>query len=368
VTSNVIPSIRTTIADSQFGVGQFRDFPLNGYGAVGDQPFTLRQAISSNNTSVLTAVNGLSAAGGGDFSESSLEGIYQVATGDGLTGPSPTSVPVNHTGVGGVGFRASSSRVIVAMSDAIAHAPGEADATGCGTPYAEPVLSAAHTRAQTKSALDAICARVIGVTSTGGTCNSLADFSDLATHTGARVPPSAWDVGTRPAGCAASQCCTGINGSGVAVDANGLCPLSLQIPGTGAGLDAQLINGVRALAQFAAFDVTSERAGATMDVAGNPLPGSFSTSDFVTAVMPVSSMVPPAPPVITPPTFNTTTFSNVTPGTMLRWNVAASNTFIPQTDTARLFSVTVRVLADGCTPLDQREILVVVPPQPIVLE
>ncbi len=368
LSNTVIPGIQASIADTQFGVGQYRDFPIDPFGSTGDQPFTLNQIVTSSASAAQTAVNGLGAGGGNDGPESLIEGVYQAATGNGLTGPSPTSVAVNHTGVGGVRFRAETMPVIVPIGDAVSHNPGEADTTGCGTAYTGATLTASHTRAQTKTALDGICARVVGVSSTSSGCNSLADLSDFATYTGARVPPSAWDVGARPSGCAANQCCTGISGAGVAVDANGLCPLSFQVSGTGTGLGTQIVTGLQMLTRFATFDATSEKQGVMADVDGNPLPNGFTTDDFITMITPVGSTVPAAPPVITPPTFDATTFFDVTPGTVVEFDVVAFNSFVEATSQAQIFRATIRVLAGGCTPLDERDVVILVPPNPLVVE
>ena len=52
---------------------------------------------------------------------------FQIATGTGLATPSPTSVPPNTTGIGGVGFRAGTMPVVVQITDAVSHAPGETE-------------------------------------------------------------------------------------------------------------------------------------------------------------------------------------------------------------------------------------------------
>ena len=62
---------------------------------------------------------------GQDWPEAGIEGLYQVATGAGLTGPAPTSVPANTTGVGGVGYRAGTMPVVVTVTDAMMHGPNE---------------------------------------------------------------------------------------------------------------------------------------------------------------------------------------------------------------------------------------------------
>lgn len=77
---------------------------------------------------------------------------------------SPTNVPANHTGVGGVGFRAGVMPVVVTVTDALTHGVGETATCTVNnntytTAYAGTVAKAAHSRAQTKTALNNICAR-----------------------------------------------------------------------------------------------------------------------------------------------------------------------------------------------------------------
>lgn len=392
LTTTIIPGIRAEVADSQFGVGSYEDFPVDPYGSLRgsdcgrggqptpDQPFNLHQTITANSTAASAGVMALSTGTGpngcgADTPESGIEAIYQAATGDGLTGPAPTSVPANHTGVGGVGFRADSMPVIVQITDAISHAPGETTtctATGESINYVGAVGAVAHTRAQAKAAVANICGRVVGVataqTALPAQCWGQADLEDFANTSGALVPPQAWDVGVRPAGCAAGQCCTGINGAGRAPNAQGLCPVVFLANGSGTGLGTNIVTGIRMLTRFATFDVESARSGGTTAEDGTPLPTPHTTADFIRAVTPVGFMLPPPPPTLPDPTFDATAFHRVTPGTQVSFDVTAFNDFVPQTATAQFFRARIQVLASGCTPLDEREVLILVPPTPIEVE
>jgi hypothetical protein len=395
LTGTVIPGIQSAVANSQFGVGALEDFPLDGYGSVHgsdcgrggesapDQPFKLRQAITNNVTAVQTAVNGLALGTnapigcGEDWPEGGLEAIYQAATGEGLTSPSPTSVPANHTGIGGVAFRSGTMPVIVDITDAMTHGVGETGSCNTGLTvdqavYSGSVATVAHSRAQTKTALANICARVVGIsaiqTSLPANCSGEEYMRDLATATGARVPPAAWDVGVRPTGCGPTQCCTGQNGAGMNPDGDGLCPVVFDVAPNGTGVSTNIVTGIQMLARFATFDVPTDKQGAATDVDGNPLPSGTTTADFIKAVTPTSFVLPPPPPNLPNPTFDTTTFHNVTPGTQVSFSVNAYNDFVPATDKAQIFRATIRVLAGGCTPLDQRDVLILVPPNPIVIE
>jgi hypothetical protein len=393
LTGTVIPGIQNAVANAQFGVGALEDFPVGNYGSLHgsdcgrggdstpDQPLKLRQTITNNISAVQTAVNSLSngvnapIGCGNDWPEGGLEAIYQAATGQGLSSPSPTSVPANHTGIGGVAFRQGTMPVIVDISDALSHGVGETGVcsyTGESAAYTGSVATVAHSRADTKNALAGICARVVGIaaiqTALTPDCSPEEYMRDLATATGARVPPAAWDVGTRPAGCASNQCCTGQNGAGVATDAAGLCPVVFDVSPTGTGVSSNIVTGIQMLTRFATFDVPTDKQGVATDIDGNPLPTGTTTADFIKAVTPTSFVLPPPPPVLPNPTMDATTFHNVTPGTQVSFAVNAYNDFVPQTSQAQIFRATIRVLAGGCTPLDQRDVLILVPPTPIVIQ
>jgi len=387
LSGTVVPGIRAEVPDAQFGVGAFEDFPAQGYGsptscpgAAGtpDQPFHLFRTITADVASVQSGVaslsNGSSTIGcGNDWPEAGIEALYQAATGNGVSAPSPTNVPANHTGVGGVAFRASSMPVIVQISDAMMHGPGETRVCeGQSANYTGAVAANARSRAATKTALAAICARVVGIAPIQSTlpesCSAQLDLEDFATATGARVPPAAWDVGVRPAGCAAGQCCTAADGTGRAPDAQGLCPVVFRAATDGTGIGPSIVTGIRMLTRFATFDVNSERSGGTADVDGHPLPSGHTTADFLKAITPVSFVVPPAPPVLPNPSFDTVSFRGVTPGTRVSFNVNALNDFVEETGQAQFFRANIRVLAGGCTALDQRDVLILVPPQPVIIE
>jgi hypothetical protein len=379
LTGTILPGIQTAVANSQFGVGGMADFPLSPYGTANcDQPLILKQTITPTTSLVSAGVSSLSVSPGGagigcgnDLPEGGFESIYQAATGEGLTGPSPTNVPANHTGVGGVGFRTGTMPVIVAITDAPSHGDGETTTcNGTSNAYAGPVSAVAHSRAQTKAALANICARTVGIAAipTTNSCNGVEYLTDLSTSTGARVPPVAWDfTGTRPAGCATGQCCTGQGGVGQATDVDGLCPLVFLASSTGTGVSASVVTGIQMLTRFATFDVTRVAMGVGTDVNGVALPIGHTTADFLKAITPSTFVLPPPPPVLPNPTMDATTFHNVTPGTQVGFNVDAFNDFVPQTSDAQIFHATIQVLAGGCTPLDQRDVIILVPPMPVVI-
>ncbi len=370
--STVIPGIQAAVANSEFGVGYHDDFPVDSYGGGADQPFHLLQPITNNNTLITAGVNALTISDGVDEPEAGLEGIYQAATGEGLSGPSPTSVAANHLGVGGVEFRTGTMPVIVAISDADSHRISP-DPGNCNDEnpdyYSADVAAVAHSLPQTEAALNAICGRFVGIAPIGNaSCSAVDYYTALGTTTGSRVPPGAWDVGTRPVGCSATQCCTGQLGVGQPTDADGLCPLVFLASTSGTGVSTNVVTGIELLTRFATFTASTMTAGGTTDNMNNPLPAGHTTADFITAVTPASFTLPPPPPNLPNPTFDATSFYGVTPGTQVDFNVVATNTFVPQTDQAQIFMATITVLASGCTPLDQRTVIILVPPTAIVIQ
>ena len=189
--AQTIPGILSVADDAQFGVGTFQDFPISPYGSPNDcgavsgspdQPFILKQAITNNLSALQTATASLNALGcGADVPDSALEAVYQVGTGQGLNAPAPTSVPPNHTGVGGVGYRPDAVPVVVDISNYLSHGVGETGScstTGDPIAYTGAVAAVAHSRQQAKDALAGICARMVGVdTIVGGSFSSCSGES-----------------------------------------------------------------------------------------------------------------------------------------------------------------------------------------------
>jgi hypothetical protein len=374
LTTVVIPGIDAQVDDTEYGVGAFEDFPVSPYGNPScvqgtDQPFTLFSEITDDILTVQTAVNQLANLGtpvgcGGDIPESGYEALYQIATGDGLAAPGATFVASNNSGIGGVGFREDSMPVVVNITDAITHDPDGGICTN--EAYTDAgVLAATHDSGETMQALNDICARVIQVaTVAGAACSAQSDGIEFNVATGAVVPPEAWNVAGHPAGCNNGECCTGLNGAGQLPNGDGLCPLTYLANSNGTGVDDSIVSGIEMVALYAAFDVTREWSGVDADVDGVALPAGTNTADFIVDVVPASHGVVPVPGV-DDPTLTATAFQGVVPDTDVTFDVEAFNDFVMQGEEARLFIATVRVLADDCGTLDEREVFILVPPMPL---
>ncbi|MCB9654569.1 MAG: hypothetical protein H6729_10625 [Deltaproteobacteria bacterium] len=197
----------------------------------------------------------------------------------------------------------------------------------------------------------------------------------IAQATEAAVPTCAWDRfggGTRPTGCGADECCTGLDGVGVAPSARGDCPLSYQIDDQGHGLGATVVAGIEALVHFAAFTVTAVARPDPAELTASGL----DTSCFIRRIVPVSASTvdtcapEPIPADLLPPSPELDSFQNVVPGTELSFRVDAQNednageACRPATEEPQMFRAFIDVVADGVTVVDTRDVIIIVPPAP----
>jgi hypothetical protein len=285
--ASVAAAVQTKVKSVAMGVVQFRDF--------GDNPVVSYQyrnttvGTPAGLMGVQTALNGLSAAGGGDNPEAGWEALYSIGGGTAVTVAGSTTwvstfnlggVPPNSTGgvpagesqgtVGGAGFRAGSVPIVVTVSDAEWHdAPASSDPTdpenGLNmyptSPYCTPCTNV-PSRKTTLQLAKALTAHIVGIAGHSGSATGNAKVRMLATATatGALVKPADFGpVGTRPAGCAITQCCTGDDGAGEATDGNGDCPLAFSFNDTnGNGVGDAVTSGIVALANGLKFDIHVE--------------------------------------------------------------------------------------------------------------
>ncbi|HVL63938.1 MAG TPA: hypothetical protein VM573_02080 [Actinomycetota bacterium] len=101
--------------DVQFGVGDYKEYPIPGYGdpGQGDYPYRLQAKIAPVGTALEGALEALEARGGGDIPESTLTALQQAATGEG----EPPFVPAGQD----AGFRPGALKVIINITDAPFH-------------------------------------------------------------------------------------------------------------------------------------------------------------------------------------------------------------------------------------------------------
>lgn len=106
--------------DVQFGLGEYKDYPIAGYGnpVAGDFPYRLNRAIGPADATLTQAIERMEASGGGDVrEESQLTALYQGATGAGEPGcvtPSNACVTPGQQ----ARFRADAYKVMINITDA----------------------------------------------------------------------------------------------------------------------------------------------------------------------------------------------------------------------------------------------------------
>lgn len=113
----IIDDLADSGLDVQFGVGEFKDYPIPGYGdsQAGDFPYRLDRVIGPADDQLKEALERLESSGGGalDRPESQLTGLYQAATGNGDLPWVPQGQDAR--------FRGEAIKVIVHITDARFH-------------------------------------------------------------------------------------------------------------------------------------------------------------------------------------------------------------------------------------------------------
>jgi hypothetical protein len=348
-TSSIVPQLDAQVADVAFAVSTFDDFPCAGFGQGEDQPFILRQRVTTNVNSAQLQINRIGLHSGGDLPEAGYESLYQIATGAGISHCNAT-VPafdasanrvegVADGEIGGVGFRLGSFPIIIHVTDATAHE---------GSVYGGPAASSA----QAIAALTSIRARVVGVASGA---EPRLQLEDIARQSGATVRACAWgDI--RPAACSPSECCTGIGGAGrAAVD--GECPLVFDINTDGAGLGVAVVDGITSLARDTAFSITAQTRRDESEFSDT----GFDTSCLISGVSPAFAENDGVCARVA--RIEGEAFFDVTSGSPVFFTVEAINDMCaPALDEARAYTVFIDVVGDGFTVLDTRRVTVIVPP------
>jgi len=316
-----------TIPDVSMGVAEFDDYAYGGWlsqmgnSGAGDLPFRLRQQITSNYGAVQSALSALSVRDGADAPESSMEAVFQAATGAGFDQDcdnnydSSTDVPpfipvssgpdqdafggsvsgtynpgVAGTGqIGGGGFRTGSVPIIVYTTDNLMRDPdgGYEAPPGCSDPAgSDDVIDA----------VTSIGGRLIAV-GTNGT--PIPQMTSLANATNSTAD---------------------LNGDG--------SPEPLVFQGTSSGSASFVLDGIEAIAGGSTFDLT-------LEVDDEP-------HNFVSSIdPPVHENVP----VNTEVTFDVTLF----PG-------------VAQQPFDQVFVFPVQVIGDGVSVLAEWEIVLVILP------
>ncbi|MFT4977227.1 MAG: hypothetical protein ACI8S6_003132 [Myxococcota bacterium] len=200
--SDIATSLYEEIDDITFGVATFRDYNYGSFGAAPDLPFILETQQTTSLDRVRGELGRLSIGGGSDGPESSMEAIYQAASGrgydqgcDGYYDSDTDVLPFNRDpsdafsgnesgtsssavegsgDLGGMGFREDVLSIIIFGTDNDLRDPDKGDPSpgGCDDAGSDDV----------RDALDAIDAKLIGVgvgfSTTSPYYTEMADISD----------------------------------------------------------------------------------------------------------------------------------------------------------------------------------------------
>ncbi len=323
--SQVVAGI--SIPDVSMGVAEFDDyaygswFTTMGIAAAGDKPFRLRQQITSNYNSVENALAALGVRDGADEPESSMEAIFQAATGAGydqdcdnvydgatdvppfLTGGSaffPDAFGGNVGGaysagvvgsgpLGGGGFRPGSVPIIVYTTDNLMRDPdaGYSVPGSCSDPAGSGEVA---------NAVNTMGGKLIGI---GTTFLPISQMTSLANATGSTAD----------------------------IDGNGSEePLVFQ--GTSSATVSFVLDGIEAIAGGSNWDLT-------LVVQDDPYDFVVSTTPEVHTNVPINTEI----------TFDVTLF----PG-------------VPQGSAEEVFVFPMQLLGDGTSVLAEWELVLVVLP------
>jgi len=271
--------------------------------------------------------------------------------------------PATNGLIGGVGFRENALPIVVQISDARWHDIVTPPSPCGGDVYGADVNGKGKAAAINAATL--ISAKVLGIASmeNSGGCSPRLDMEEIATATGARVAPPAFDLGGRPAGCSATQCCTGYNGAGRPTDVDGLCPLVYDVDSSGGGnIPGQISQAIRLLVNYGVLDISAVKDSVPQP---NAFGGLTDPGEFITDILPVQLTPVPAGGVMLDPTGHI--FLDVEPGTTATFDVHAVNTILMQTTDPQVFTMKIRVMGDGVTLLDTRQVIIIVPPQGTII-
>ncbi|HPG35084.1 MAG TPA: hypothetical protein PLG63_02005, partial [bacterium] len=299
----VIPGINNIMP----GVNDFAGFGLMSFGNNKD---LMRQAVTTNSSTIDTAINGLPAASGG--AECHSEALYQAAIGDGNAGSGHFPKP-NCTGQegnkGGGCYRDRALPIFLMLTD-----------------ESFDDLDLVHSRTQAIAAMNSewLKAKFIGIAT--GTSNPNNDFKAVSQGTGS-------------------------------VDTNGN-PFNYQIGTDAVGLDTKIIDAVTQLANNIQMEITTTKSKVELPESFDDL---VDSSNFIKSVKPKSLN---SIPVINCPeasSCDNTKFFKVKAGIGVTFEIDFYNDFYePTTTETTVFRAKIDVLGEGAA-LDSREVYIIVP-------
>lgn len=318
-----ITEVRAEIPDVEIGIGAYKDYPVSPYGSGGDFAFRNCSNLTADAAAAGAALSCYSVSGGNDGPESLVPALWAIASGSGLAGtsgtPAPGACPAGRWGY--PCWRDGAVPIVVGITDVVTHnGPGGSNA------YNDGALGGhAPTYAEMTAALMARNIRFIGIgQGTGGRAN----LESISRDTGS-------------------------------VDAGGS---PLYSTWSGGAIGTTVLNQIRILASQTRFDISIQYQDDTSD-AVDSFAAFVDHIEANTAGDAARGCVAGLTAIDTDGDTFPDTFTGVTAGQrvcfdiVVRENVTVMPTLMPQ-----LFRGTLRVLGDGFTELDSRDVFFLVPP------
>jgi hypothetical protein len=303
LSTTIVPAVNDAIADAVMGVGDYRDFPVDPHGDPGDWAFQIRQTMTSDLTSVQTALRGLRAGGGNDGPESATEGLFRSASGD--TCPD---------GFGEACFRFSSHPIIVLVTDAQFHnGPDTTNDYGSAVPTA-------RTWSETTAALNANDVKVVGVA---------VDFAPFPL-------PFPIPVASEP----------DLRALATATDSRSSTGTLTVFTAASGSVSTSVVDGIVDLVGASEQDVSARELDDDSDA--------VDATQFIQAITPLRATRATR--------FDDTTFFGVAGGTTVTFDVTFQNNVAPATDRVQLYRAYIEVFeVSSGTALDRRNVYIVIP-------
>ncbi|MEC7523578.1 MAG: hypothetical protein VYE22_27095 [Myxococcota bacterium] len=326
--ADLITRIRAVIPDAWFGLGGFRDYPSGGYGSPGDLPYEHYLDVTNDTAMAMGAANAsYEPAGGGDGPESHGQAVWSAVTGNALEGvPARADSRFGACPMGTFGyacFRDDAVPVIVLISDIQMHN---------GPMGAEPYsgIPGAVTYDQAVAQANANRVRITGIAQTSGFGGGArADLEALARDTGT-------------------------------VDNTGRPLVEDYMSGM---ISAAVVNNIQILAEQSRLDITAEFVddpsdGVDTEAAFFDHLAANAMGDRVRGCTRRSAEDRDGDGVLD-------TFPSVTTDTRVCFDIfVRQNDTVAATTEPQIFRATVRVIGDGFTELDSRDVFFLVPPEP----
>lgn len=311
---SVVPGVTAAIPDAAFGLAFFGEFPVLPHArpSSGVRPYELRAPVTTDIERLTAAFEGIPNWVNMDDPEADVEGLFQVATGAGLSPFVDPSFGCPSGGTGGACFRADAFRVVLLATDAPMHngppgVPPNAD-------YAFTSPATPHGYAETVTALRNVGVTVIGLGATDpGRPSPLPHLMQLVTDVDTHHMPLVFDIGN-----------------------------------AGDRIGQDIVMALETLASSVPLDVSAS----VEDVPGDAI----DARTLVTAVRATS-----ASPMSGIAGISGSTFAGVVPGTLLTFQIDVDGSVLPPSTMRREVRARVVFRDGGRSRIGSEDVLFVIP-------